>query len=212
MSIFCAELLCSQFTTIGTWTDTLANAGIETTKDAYSGNAWGAFVATSSINPSNWTRSYARSAYIDPLPPRENLAVLPNATVTRLLFDTSNRDNLTATGVEYASSADAPRQTVRVRKEVILSGGAMGSPRVLMHSGVGPADVLQAAGVEVQVDLPGVGQHLQDHIVRVLPFHIHDSSNRSRRALASFSRRTRTPPRPSMPQTQPAMAPSSCPT
>ncbi|RDX51612.1 hypothetical protein OH76DRAFT_304400 [Lentinus brumalis] len=58
---------------------------------------------------------------------------------------------------------------IKVRKEVIPSSGAMGSPRVLMHSGIGPADVLpEAADGDVQVSLPGVGQHLQDHLVRVM--------------------------------------------
>lgn len=155
---------------VGDWTQTLGNIGVEVNDDAYNGEGWGAFIATSSINPSNWTRSYARTAYIDPLPPRSNLDVLPNATVTRIIFDTSNSNNLTATGVEWASSANAPKQTVSVRKEVIVAGGAVGSPHVLMLSGVGPRDVLQAAGVDVNVDLPGVGQHLQDHIVRVLIF------------------------------------------
>ncbi|KAI0743155.1 GMC oxidoreductase [Daedaleopsis nitida] len=159
-----------EFTTIGNWTSTLVNVGVKATANAYGGEGWGAFIATNTINPANWTRSYARSAYIDPLPPRDNLAVLPNATVTRLLFDTSNANNLTATGIEWASGADAPRQTVKVRKEVILSSGAMGSPRVLQYSGVGPADVLKTAGVDVQVDLPGVGQHLQDHVSTGLLF------------------------------------------
>ena len=52
-----------------------------------------------------------------------------------------------------------------MKKEVILAGGAVGSPHVLMLSGVGPQDVLQNAGVEVKLALPGVGKHLQDHIV-----------------------------------------------
>ncbi|TFK85315.1 GMC oxidoreductase [Polyporus arcularius HHB13444] len=159
-----------EFSTLGSWTATLANAGVQVCQDAYGGDPFGAYIATNSINPANWTRSYARSGYIDPLPPRDNLAILPNATVTRLLFDNSNANNLTATGVEWAASADGPRQTIKVRKEVILSSGAMGSPRVLMHSGVGPADVLQAAGVDVQVNLPGVGQHLQDHLSSGLLF------------------------------------------
>ncbi|RPD70182.1 hypothetical protein L226DRAFT_526054 [Lentinus tigrinus ALCF2SS1-7] len=159
-----------EFATVGNWTGTLANAGVEVTPDAYGGENYGAYIATNSINPANWTRSYARSGYIDPLPPRDNLAVLPNATVTRIIFDSSNKDNLTATAVEWASSADAARETIKVRKEVIISSGAMGSPRVLMHSGVGPSDVLQAAGVDVQVSLPGVGQHLQDHLSSGLLF------------------------------------------
>ncbi|KAI0087229.1 hypothetical protein BDY19DRAFT_1049559 [Irpex rosettiformis] len=67
---------------VGDWTDSLANLSIPTTVDAYAGDDSCGFIATSSINPSNWTRSYARSAYIDPLPPRSNLAILANATVT----------------------------------------------------------------------------------------------------------------------------------
>lgn len=47
---------------------------------------------------------------------------------------------------------------------MILAGGAIGSSHVLMHSGVGPSDVLKAAGVDVTLDLPGVGQHVQDHV------------------------------------------------
>ncbi|KAI0820655.1 GMC oxidoreductase [Trametes gibbosa] len=149
---------------VGNWTSTLSDIGVAVSDDAYGGENWGAFIATSSINPTNWTRSYSRSAYIDPLPPRPNLAVLPNATATRIIFDTSNQANLTATGVEWASSSGADRQTIKVNKEVILAGGAVGSPHLLQLSGVGPADVLKAAGVAVKLDLPGVGQHVQDHI------------------------------------------------
>ena len=203
----------SEFTTLGNWTSTLANAGVEVCEDAYDGENYGAYIATNSINPTNWTRSYSRAGYIDPLPPRDNLAVLPNATVTRILFDTSNTNNLTATGVEWASSADAPRQTINVRKEVILSSGAMGSPRVLMHSGVGPADVLQSAGVDVQVNLPGVGQHLQDHLVSdCLHFVCQVSADVLFRAQGSSSKQTPTPPRRFTPRMRLATLPYSCPT
>ncbi|KAI0684004.1 GMC oxidoreductase [Cytidiella melzeri] len=153
---------------VGDWTETLANIGIPTSVDAYGGEGWGAFIATSNINPSNWTRSYSRSAYIDPLPPRSNLAILTNATVTRLIF--SNGTTLNATAVEFASDRNAARMTVNVNKEVILAGGAIGSPHVLLHSGVGPSDVLQGAGVPMLIELPGVGQHLQDHISTQVSF------------------------------------------
>lgn len=149
---------------VGNWTATLSNIGIPTSADAYGGEGWGAFVATVNINPQNYTRSYSRSAYIDPLPPRSNLAIVPNATVTRLLF-TNSSGNLVATSVEYANSRTDTRKTIKVNKEVILAGGALGSPHVLLHSGVGPADVLNSAGVPITLELPGVGQHLQDHIV-----------------------------------------------
>jgi choline dehydrogenase-like flavoprotein len=145
---------------VGDWLPTLQNAGIYSNPDPFGGQAWGGFIATSAINPANWTRSYSRSAYIDPLPPRPNLDILSNATVTKILFD----DNMTATGVQFAAVKGGPVTTINVRKEVILAAGAIGSPNILMQSGVGPRDVLTAAGVPVKLDLPGVGQHLQDHI------------------------------------------------
>ena len=69
--------------------------------------------------------------------------------------------------MEYASNAAAAKTTVmvKVNKEVILTGGALGSPKILMHSGVGPKDILDAASVPVKLELPGVGQNLQDHVV-----------------------------------------------
>lgn len=158
----------SELPITGNWSKTLQAANLPISSDPYGGDNWGGFIALSAINPSNFTRSYARSAYIDPLPPRANLDVLPNATVTRVIFDTSNSSAIKATSVEFAASSSAARQTVTVNKEVILAGGAIGSPHVLMHSGIGPKDVLTAAGVDVVLELPGVGQHLQDHIVRSL--------------------------------------------
>lgn len=145
----------------------MSNIGIPENADAYGGDHHGAFVATSNINPTNWTRSFARPAYIDNTAPRQNLDILPGATVTRLVFDsTTSAGNLTATGVEYATSAGGSRQMVTVNREVIMAGGVIGSPQMLMLSGVGPRDVLEAAGVEVLLELPGVGAHLQDHLVR----------------------------------------------
>ncbi|KAG8988408.1 hypothetical protein FRB94_006456 [Tulasnella sp. JGI-2019a] len=150
---------------VGDWTTTLNNMGILPTPDSNGGEGWGAFIATSSINPSNWTRSYSRSAYIDPLPPRSNLHILVNQTVTHILWTTDN-GTLKATGVEYANNGyqAKPWPTVNCNKEVLLAAGAVGSPQLLMQSGVGPQDKLQAVGVPVQHALPGVGQHVQDHI------------------------------------------------
>lgn len=135
----------------------------------YGGEAWGAEVSTSCINPSNGTRSYSRTGYLDPLPDRKNYDVLANAHVTRLIFDDSTSTNLTASAVEYTSDNGTTKSTVKVKKEVILAGGTIGSPTVLLHSGVGPKDVLSDAGVDLVSELPGVGQHLQDHFVSGLP-------------------------------------------
>jgi choline dehydrogenase-like flavoprotein len=80
---------------------------------------------------------------------------------------------LTAKAVEYTRDGGATKLTVKVNKEVILAAGAIGSPAVLLYSGVGPKDVLSAAGVALVSELPGVGQHLQDHLVSRM--HIHDA-------------------------------------
>ncbi|KZT21546.1 GMC oxidoreductase [Neolentinus lepideus HHB14362 ss-1] len=160
------------FPLVGNWTPTWEANQLPQPQDPADGQGWGVYVATSSINPSNWTRSYSRSAYIDPLPPRSNLAILPNAMVTKIVFSNSSSSNLTATAVQYAAYNGAATQSVNVNKEVIVAGGAIGSPHILMHSGIGPADVLQAAGVPMVYALPGVGQHVQDHIVSSIPFHV----------------------------------------
>lgn len=132
----------------------------------YGGSNWGAEVSTSCINPSNWTRSYSRTGYLDPLPDRGNYDVLANAHVTRIIFDSSS--NLTANAVEYTPDNGTTKKTISVTKEVILAAGSIGSPAVLLHSGVGPKDVLSSAGVDLVHELPGVGQHLQDHLVCAL--------------------------------------------
>lgn len=153
------------FDLVGDWTSTFNAVGIPSVEDASGGSNSGAFVAGSTINPSNWTRSYSRSGYIDPLPPRDNLAILANAMVTEIVWSDSDGDGgKTASGVKCAASANADSKTINVNREVIIAGGAIGSPQLLMLSGVGPKDVLQSVGIDVQVELPGVGQNLQDHI------------------------------------------------
>jgi choline dehydrogenase len=156
---------------VANWTSALAGAGIPTLEAPNGGVTMGAFISPSSINPANWTRSYSRSAYIDSLPPRGNLHILPGATVTRLLFSdsSSSSSGLIVNSVEFMNSADNKLMTISVRREAILAGGSLGSPKILLHSGVGPKDVLDAAGVPVKLELPGVGQHLQDHLVCDVP-------------------------------------------
>ncbi|KAL1734807.1 GMC oxidoreductase [Schizophyllum commune] len=152
------------FEAVSQYQSALESLGVPHNPSPDGGQTHGTFVTTSSINPANWTRSYSRSAYIDPLPPRDNLHVLPNAHGLKINFDTSNADNVTATGVDYSTDYGVSTKTVKVNKEVILAGGVIGSPQLLMVSGVGPSDVLSSAGVEKVVELPGVGSHLIDHL------------------------------------------------
>ena len=89
-----------------------------------------------------------------------NLAVLTDATVTRVVLDGSR-----ATGVEILTGPKKQRRTevVSAAREVILSGGVYGSAQILMLSGIGPADHLRSVGVDVVADLP-VGENLHDHL------------------------------------------------
>lgn len=95
-------------------------------------------------------------AYLHPVTDRPNLTVLTGALTTRVLVEGGR-----ATGVEYRY--DGSLHTARASAEVVLSGGAVNSPQLLMLSGIGPADHLREVGVDVVHDLPGVGAGLQDH-------------------------------------------------
>jgi len=171
----------------GLWLPTLQTAGIPSNPDPDSGSNLGGFITTSTINPSNWTRSYSRTAYIDNLPPRQNLHIIPNVTVSRVLFADNNDSsgNKVVKAIEFSSGRGTDVQTVSVNKEAILASGAYGSPQILQVSGVGPQDILQAANVTVQLGLPGVGQHLLDHLAVPVFFNtsadtagaIHDSNS-----------------------------------
>ncbi|KAH9479094.1 GMC oxidoreductase family protein Mala s 12 [Psilocybe cubensis] len=151
-----------------TWLPSLAGAGIPTSPDTYSGNNLGGMFALTAENPSNWTRSYSKSAYIDPLPPRSNLHIITDATVEKIVFaDNVVEGDRVASAVQFSTGAGTPVLSVNVNKEAILCGGTYGSPHVLLLSGVGPKDVLDGAKVPVQNELPGVGQHLSDHLQSV---------------------------------------------
>jgi choline dehydrogenase len=93
---------------------------------------------------------------------RPNLEVICHAHVTRVVLE-GDGSALRATGVEYRT-ADGAAHAVRADREVILSGGAVGSPHVLMLSGIGPRAELEAVGVACTFDAPEVGKHLKDHL------------------------------------------------
>lgn len=96
------------------------------------------------------------TAYLHPNKNRTNLHILTDALVTRVIVD-----NGRAVGVEYQRNGQY--HIVRAR-ETIISAGAIKSPQLLELSGIGAADLLKGMGIEVMVDLPGVGENLQDHM------------------------------------------------
>ena len=99
---------------------------------------------------------------------RDNLTILTGCLVSRILLDTTG-DVPVATGVEV-KSGEGDRRSIHARKEVILCAGSIGSPHVLMLSGIGPRKEIAAAGVECAHDLPGVGKNLKDHTLCAMLF------------------------------------------
>ena len=109
------------------------------------------YYQTTTSNKRRWS---AAKAYLGNPPP--NLMIQTNAHATRVMIE-QNR----ATGVEYQTAAG--QRIARARREVIVSGGAYGSPQLLLLSGLGPAQHLQDIGIDVIRDMPAVGSNLHDH-------------------------------------------------
>ena len=108
-------------------------------------------------------RCSAADAFLHPARGRSNLTVVSHAHATQIVLE-ENR----ATGIEYVSNGQ--EYTVRAEREVILCGGAVNSPQLLMLSGIGPAEHLEQHGIAAVLDLPGVGENLQDHLFLPVAF------------------------------------------
>ncbi|MEH6517115.1 MAG: FAD-dependent oxidoreductase [Halioglobus sp.] len=106
----------------------------------------------------NGKRASTAATYLADVKHLSNVTVLTDASVQRLILD-----NTKVTGVSYKDNKGIER-SVSAKKEVILSAGALASPKILMHSGIGPEDVLNAVDIEPVKVLNGVGKNYQDHL------------------------------------------------
>jgi choline dehydrogenase-like flavoprotein len=140
-----------------TW-EAFRSGGYPTPEEHAAGDAVGAFWIPNALNPDTQTRSDARRTYYDSVKRRPNLKLVTNVSATEVLFD-----GLTANGVQFTNLVDDTSFKVYAKREVILAAGSVFTPKILQYSGIGPADVLKAAGVEVKKDLAAVGANLQDH-------------------------------------------------
>jgi choline dehydrogenase-like flavoprotein len=128
------------------------------------------------LNVVDGRRCSAARGYLHPVRHRDNLTVLTRAASQRLLFD-----GYRATGVEFRHRGQT--RTAHADGEVIVTSGAIGSPKLLMLSGVGPGDHLKALGIDVRADVAQVGSNLSDHvnIDVVAELHGHQSLDRYRK-------------------------------
>ncbi|MGH1466123.1 MAG: GMC family oxidoreductase [Cognatishimia sp.] len=110
------------------------------------------------LTSKNGRRCSSAVAYLNPVKERKNLEIITHALVQKVELEGAR-----ATGVTYLDRSGR-RHTIHASKEIILSGGAINSPQLLMLSGIGEAGQLRDAGIEVKKDLPGVGKNMQDHL------------------------------------------------
>lgn len=133
----------------------------------------------------NGERCSTAAGYLLPILSRPNLNIITQAQVTRILFDGRR-----AIGVEYRIGQNTHK--ILARKEVILSGGVINSPQLLQLSGIGDAADLQALGIKIRENLPGVGKNLQDHLDNTIinrslqPLSLHSQLNPFRMAMTGL--------------------------
>jgi choline dehydrogenase len=135
-------------------------AGVPATPDFNGGDNEG--VGYFEVNQKAGWRWNASKAFLRPVLQRPNLTVWTETLTERLLFERAANGALRCTGAELRRRGE--RLSVRAAGEVVLSAGSIGSPAILQRSGVGPAALLRQHGIDVQHELKGVGENLQDHL------------------------------------------------
>lgn len=135
----------------------LKTIGLKDVTDAVSGELNGISFQMNSIDPVDYTRSSSETSYLRQGLAEPSLTVYKNSMAKKIMFDDSKK----ATGVMVDTAGS--KYSLMAKKEVIVSGGPMQSPQMLMVSGIGPQDTLQQFDIPVISNLPGVGQNMWDH-------------------------------------------------
>ncbi|KAJ7091834.1 hypothetical protein C8R44DRAFT_891391 [Mycena epipterygia] len=151
----------------------VVNAGGRKTADNDGGNVNGIAHVTNARLPSNSTRSTSATGYYFPYSYRKNFQVTLNVVVNKILWSSTASGSAVASGVEYVDRHGATH-TISATT-VILSAGTWGSPPILERSGVGAAKFLKSLGIKSVVDLPGVGENLQEQIMAPMVWSLNTS-------------------------------------
>lgn len=145
-------------------------SGVEASKDPWDGDHIGIYGSLSATDSQNGGRSYAATGYLAPNIHRQNLKLLTDAIVCKILLEKNS--TLSAWGVEFSYAG--ARHQVYSRTEVILCTGTVQSPRLLELSGIGDPKVLNAAGVECVLPQPAVGDNLREHPMTSIVYELAD--------------------------------------
>ncbi|PPQ96418.1 hypothetical protein CVT26_005097 [Gymnopilus dilepis] len=137
--------------------------GIARNSEMGNGSNVGSMSSFSSIDPRTSKRSYAASEYYEPNAGRSNLRVLINAHVCKIILEQTETGLQRASGVELLTGGE--KYLVKgIKKDIILSAGTFQTPQLLELSGIGNPTIMQSHGIAPVIELPGVGENLQDHI------------------------------------------------
>lgn len=145
---------------LDSFAEAATQTGIEKTDDFNTGDNAG--VGYFDVNQKSGWRWNTSKAFLRPAKQRSNLTIWTEAQVERLTFEKDSDVKLRCSGAVVNKAGQSV--TVNATGEVVLSAGAIGSPQILQLSGIGPAELLKSHGIEVQLDAPGVGENLQDHL------------------------------------------------
>jgi choline dehydrogenase len=159
--------------------DACEQVGIPKTKDYNAGKYEGS--AYFQVTQKKGVRWSTATAFLKPAKDRSNLRVVTGAQTARVQLDGRR-----VTGVEFWQ--DGVLHSAQSNVEVILSAGAIGSPQIMQASGLGPAALLREHGVDVQFDIPGVGENLQDHCQPRQMFRVRDTITLNEKANSLFGR------------------------
>ncbi len=156
------------------WPETFKRLNLKSTRDQLTGLGIGGHSNPAAIDPNSKTRSHAGTGYYNrEVRKRDNLRVLSEALVEKVILARTEDGHVAAKGVRF-SSRTGRTHTVNVNNEVILSAGAFQSPQLLELSGIGSRDLLERLGIETIIDNPFVGENLQDHAMASISFEVAD--------------------------------------
>ena len=143
------------------WIETLNALGYKSTGDPLSGKSLGAYAIPCSVTPDTRERSHSGKDYYERAAGRSNLHLLTKTCVLRVVLYRNAYGEVAATGVTVSQMGH--ERLIEARQEVVLAAGAIGSPQILELSGIGSSDLLGSHGIEVILDIPGVGGKSLSH-------------------------------------------------